>query len=219
MNLGLPKAKFTADQSAVLARLDADVAQQLAAKPKRLAHSRSVAQTAEGMAVLYGVDPFLAGAAGLLHDWEKAKDNDLLVARSRELGIDLGVDLELVKPLLHGMVAARELPALYPELPDEVWHAISVHTTGGATMSGLDMVLFVADGIEPLRPKTPGIQRTRDLVTKATPLEDVYWDSFVGGIVYVLQGGRYLYPGALATYNELAARRRAGKTTKDKESA
>ena len=118
----------------------------------------------------------------------------------------MGVDLELVAPLLHGIVAARELPARYPEVPPEVWRAVEVHTTAAAQMSPLDMVLFVADGIEPLRPKTPGIEASRALVGEAT-LPDLFWESFVGGIIYVLKGSRYLWPGTIDTYNRLAAAR------------
>lgn len=73
-------------------------------------------------------------------------------------------------------------------------------------MDQLDMVLFVADGVEPLRPKTPGIEESRELVGKAT-LPDLFWDSFVGGIIYVLKGSRYLWPGTIDTYNKLAATR------------
>lgn len=193
-------------ERALLGRIEADVARQLASKPRRLAHSRGVAACAERLASTYGVDPFLARAAGLLHDWDKATPEDELVRRSRELGIDWGVDPELVRPLLHGAVSARELPARYPELPREVWRAVEVHTTAAASMSPLDMVLFVADGIEPGRPAAPGIEATRALVGKA-PLADVFWNSFVGGIVYVLEGGRYLYPGTVDVYNALARER------------
>ena len=115
---------LSAAQRALLARMDDDLARQLAAKPRRLAHARSVAETAASLARTYGVDEFLARAAGLLHDWEKALGGREIVARARELGIDLGVDLELVSPLLHGIVAARTLPARYPELPAEVWRAV-----------------------------------------------------------------------------------------------
>jgi hypothetical protein len=41
----------------------------------------------------------------------------------------------------------------------------------------------------------------------AAPLDDVFWSSFVGGIVYVLEEGRYLYPGSIDIYNALAAGR------------
>lgn len=197
---------YDAAQAALIDRLERDVRAQLSERRKRLAHSLSVAATAESLAVTYGVDPFLARVAGTLHDWHKAYPDAELVGRARELGIDLGVDLDLVRPLLHGMVTARELPARYPELPDEVWHAIAVHTTAAADMSPLDEVLFVADGIEPLRPASPGIESSRALVGAAT-LDDLFWHSFVGGIVYVLEGGRYLYPGTIDVYNALLSKR------------
>lgn len=200
------KVRYTPEQEALLARLQRDVSDHLAKKPRRLAHSLSVAKTAERLAVTYGVDPFLARAAGTLHDWEKAASAGDQLAHARELGLDLGVDLELVHSLLHGIIAARVLPERYPELPPSVWRAIEVHTSAAADMSALDEVIFVADGIEPLRPSTPGIERTRSLVGKAS-LDDLFWESFVGGIVYVLRGGRYLYPGTIDVYNALAARR------------
>ena len=208
------KVRFTPEQEALLERMRGDLAIQLEKKPKRLAHSLSVARTAERLAVTYGVDPFLAHAAGILHDWEKARSTSNQLVRARELGIDLGVELELVHSLLHGMIAARTLPARYPELPPAVWHAIAVHTSACADMSPLDEVLFVADGIEPLRPDTPGIEHSRSLVGKA-PLDDLFWESFVGGITYVLEGGRYLYPGTIEVYNALAARR-ARRAAKEK---
>jgi HD superfamily phosphohydrolase YqeK len=101
------------------------------------------------------------------------------------------------------MVAARELPDRYPHLPQEVWHAIACHTSAAEDMSPLDMVVFVADGIEPLRRSSPGIAQTRSLVSEV-PLEDLFWNAFVGGIVYVLEGGRYLLPRTIEIYNSLA---------------
>ena len=204
--VGRPEVSYTPEQQVLLARITTDVSEHLAGKPRRLAHSLSVATTAERLAVTYGVDPFLARAAGLLHDWEKASSVSDQLAHARELGIDLGVELELVHSVLHGMIAARVLPERYPELPPSVWHAVAVHTSASADMCPLDEVLFVADGIEPLRPASPGIKRSRSLVGRV-PLDDIFWESFVGGIVYVLEGGRYLYPGTIGVYNALAARR------------
>lgn len=201
------KVTYSPKQQALLDKIEAAARAQLAPKPKRLAHSLSVAKTCEELALAYDVDPFCARAAGLLHDWDKVVPNEELVSRARALGIDMGVDLHLVEPLLHGIVAARELPALFPELPGEVWRAIEVHTTAATEMSPLDQALFVADGIEPLRPASPGIEAVRALAGRVS-LEEVFWASFVGGITYVLEGGRYLYPGTIDTYNSLAAARR-----------
>ena len=193
-------------QEVSLKRLEDDTRIQLAPKPRRLQHSLSVARTAEHLAVLYDVDPYLARAAGLLHDWDKVVSNEELILRAKHFGIDLGVPLEQVVPLLHGMVAARELPDRYPHLPVEVWHAIACHTSAAQDMGPLDMVLFVADGIEPLRRATEGISATRALVGHAS-LEDVYWNAFVGGIIYVLEGGRYLLPRTIEVYNSQARSR------------
>ena len=193
-------------QRLTLMRLESDTRTQLASKRHRLEHSLSVARTAEHLAVMYGVDPFLARAAGLLHDWDKAVSKDELILRAKRFGIDLGVPLETVEPLLHGMVAARELPEKYPHLPSEVWHAIACHTSAAEDMGPLDMVLFVADGIEPLRRDSDGIRKTRSLVGNVS-LEDLFWNAFVGGIVYVLEGGRYLYPHTIDIYNSLARSR------------
>ena len=194
-------------QTLTLTRIEADTRSQLASKPHRLNHSLSVARMAEHLGVMYDVDPYLAKLAGLLHDWYKVLPRDELIKRASRLGIDLGVPLQRVEPLLHGMVAARELPSRYPHIPQEVWHAIACHTSAAEDMGPLDMVLFVADGIEPLRRESPGIRATRQLVGKA-PLEDVFWNAFVGGIVYVLEGERYLLPRTIDIYNTIAQTRR-----------
>lgn len=201
--------------------LERDLAQRLAAKPRRLAHSRSVARTAEALASLYGADPFEARVAGILHDWDKALGGRELIERARELDVDLGTDLALVSPLLHGIMAARELPGRYPWLPAEVLRAIEVHTIGTADPTALDMVVFVADGIEPLRPASPGIEAVRSSVGKV-PLAELYWRSFAGGVAYVIETERYLWPGTIETYNALVLAREHGRapfTEKSKERA
>ena len=179
------------------------------AKPKRYLHSLSVASTAEQMALAYGVDPIKARVAGILHDWDKVLSPSEQMDLARELGVDLGVDLSLVQPLLHGMTAARHLPDRYPQLSDDIWQAIDRHTIGHADMSPLDMVVFVADGIEPIRRDVEAIHEVRELVDRRAPLGDVYWTSFYHGVSYVIDTERYLYPGTLDIYNELALRRRA----------
>lgn len=180
--------------------------EQLAPKPKRLAHSLSVGLTAERLAAIYGVEPYLARVAGILHDWEKVLPARESIARASGLGIELGVELALVEPLLHGMIAARELPERFPELPDDVWQAIDRHTLGNAHMSPLDMVVFVADGIEPLRKPADAIKRQRKLVGKAS-LSDLYWECFSDGVSYVIETRRYLYPGTLSIYNDIVLER------------
>lgn len=202
-----PAPAYDAEQLRSIMRYQDDLGTQLAKKRKRYLHSLSVGLTAERLAVHYGVDPYRARVAGILHDWSKALPVAELEGRASRLGVDLGVDYALVDPLLHGMVAARELPKRYPELPDEVWQAISRHTLGAADMSPLDMVLFVADGIEPRRGSVGVLDAQRALVA-ATSLDDLFWASFVDGVAYVINTRRYLYPGTLGIYNAIVLRRR-----------
>lgn len=208
LEVGAPT--YDAEGRALIEGLECDLrAHMESAKPKRYLHSLSVAHTAEQMALAYGVDPLQARVAGILHDWDKVLDADAQMELARTLGIDLGVPMELVQPLLHGMTAARHLPARYPALPPAVWQAIDRHTIGHADMTALDMVVFVADGIEPRRRDVPAIRAVRALVDARAPLEDVYWTSFFHGVSYVIDTERYLYPGTLDIYNQLVLRRRA----------
>ncbi|MDD5799431.1 MAG: bis(5'-nucleosyl)-tetraphosphatase (symmetrical) YqeK [Coriobacteriales bacterium] len=200
------EAHFLPQQEERLDQLREDVSRQLAPKPKRLSHSLGVAREATHLALLYGVDPYLACAAGLLHDWSKVVPHQELVSRAQQLGIQMGVDLHLVEPLLHGKVAALELPERYPWLDPAVFQAIDRHTTGHAHMSPLDEVVFVADGIEPGRPSSAGIQASRDLVGRVS-LDELYFQSFAGGVEYVIQTRRYLYPGTIDIYNSLVQAR------------
>ena len=98
-------------------------------------------------------------------------------------------------------------PRIYPDLPTSVWQAIDRHTIGHAQMTPLDMIVFVADGLEPIRRDVPAIHAVRELVDQRTSLDDVYWNSFYHGVSYVIETERYLYPGTLDIYNELALQR------------
>lgn len=199
----MPKKKpeYTKAQKKDLARYEADVSRQLASKPARLNHSLSVAYTAERMALYYGVEPYSARVAGMFHDWSKALPQEEQFSEAERLGLDFAVSLDLVKPLLHGSIAARVLPERYPELSQEIFQAIDRHTLGAADMTPLDMIIFVADGIEPLRKKNPVLDAQRKMLHKVS-LEELYWQSFSDGVSYVIDTRRYLYPGTLAIYNE-----------------
>ena len=86
-----------------------------------------------------------------MHDWDKVLADDELVARAIRYQVPIEGSPALATPLLHGPVAARELPELFPELPAGVFQAVARHTTAACDMTPLDMVVFVADAIEPGR--------------------------------------------------------------------
>ena len=197
---------YTPEQGAILAEAEEALSVQLADKPKRLAHSLSVARTAESLAITYGVDPFDARLAGTLHDWCKALPASEQERLCRERGISFDVDLSLVSPLLHGPLAATLLPERFGWVSPQVAQAIARHTIGAPNMTPLDMVVFIADYVEPLRPATPAIERSRALVGTA-PLAELCLDVAVGSISFVLETARYLYPATIDTYNSLVSSR------------
>ncbi|MBQ3387356.1 MAG: nicotinate (nicotinamide) nucleotide adenylyltransferase, partial [Eggerthellaceae bacterium] len=69
----------------------------------RYAHIIGVAETAKSLAKAYGVDEDKAYLAGLLHDWDKAYDDEGIRARADELGLAIREDVYWGSPqTLHG---------------------------------------------------------------------------------------------------------------------
>ncbi len=204
------------------------------------------------LARAYGVDEYLAALAGLTHDWDKVLDDHELLVRAAQYGVMVSGSPTLAVGLLHGPVAAHELPHIFEGIAPEVCQAVARHTVGACDMTPLDMVVFTADAIEPGRrgdyaerlregiaPEVcqavarhtvgacdmtpldmvvftadaiePGrrgdyAERLRAMVGEE-PLEELFFQTFSQGLMYVISGGRYLYPTAIDIYNAYAARR------------
>lgn len=204
---------FSGEELAALERIEELLRVRMKDARKRYRHSLGVSETACRLARAYEVDPFLATAAGLLHDWDKVLPDEELVSRAIRYHIDIAGSPALAAPLLHGPVAARELPELFGELPGSVFQAIARHTVGAPDMAPLDMVVFVADTIEPNR-RGDYADALRAQVGEVS-LTELFFACFTQGLVYVLQTGRYLYPTAIDIYNRYAlARPDAGAGTR-----
>ena len=131
---------------------------------KRYAHTLRVADAAERLAALHGLDPRKARLAALLHDAarEVGKEELLRIARERNLAVG---DPERESPnLLHGPVAAELARAELGVEDEEVLEAIRVHTLGEPGMGPLALALYVADKIEPGR-DYPSVERLRELAS------------------------------------------------------
>lgn len=195
----LPSMDFPADELAALARIEELLAVRMKDARKRHVHSLGVARTAYRLARTYGVPAFDAVAAGFLHDWDKVVPAEELVTRAIRYGVDVAGSPALAAPLLHGPVASRELPELFPELSPAVFQAIDRHTVAACDMTPLDMVVFVADAIEPGR--RGGYADDLRAMVGESALSELFFACFSQGLVYVIQTGRYLYPTALDIYN------------------
>ena len=131
---------------------------------KRYAHTLRVAETAERLAKLHGLDPERARLAGLLHDTAREVGKEELLRVAEEDGLPIG-DFERERPiLLHGPVAAKLAREDLRMEDGEILDAVRVHTTGEPGMVPLALALFVADKIEPGR-EQPGVEDLRELAS------------------------------------------------------
>jgi nicotinate-nucleotide adenylyltransferase len=158
---------------------------------KRYEHTLRVAETAEHLARLHGLDPKMARLAGLLHDTAREASKEELLRVAGEKGLHVG-DLERERPmLLHGPVAA-ELSRKDLEVKDaEVLDAVRAHTTGEQGMGSLALALYVADKIEPGRDQ-PGVETLRDLAPKS--LHRAAKAALADSISHNEQRGRPIHP-------------------------
>lgn len=176
-------------------------------KPKRFKHSLGVSDTAARMARVYGCDERLARLAGLLHDWDKGYDDAGIVERAHELGLAEEYSSYLDMPhLLHGPTASVALARAFPGLPDELLRAIRLHTTGDVGMTCLDMIIYVADAIEPAR-DYPGVDDLRAMVGVAD-IEELFLATFQHVLDNLVSRRKRIHPDTVCVWNHYAVRSR-----------
>ncbi|MBI9102796.1 MAG: bis(5'-nucleosyl)-tetraphosphatase (symmetrical) YqeK [Spirochaetales bacterium] len=119
---------------------------------KRFEHSVRVGRVCAKLARYYGEEPESAFLAGLLHDCGREIPVSELLKYVEEYQIECD-DFEMKKPvLLHGKVGAAILALYFPDLAESVFRAVRLHVRGGDVMGKLDMIVYIADFIEPGRP-------------------------------------------------------------------
>ena len=188
----------------------AELADRVSAK--RFEHSLGVSQAAEELARTYGVDAKKARIAGLLHDWDKGLDNEGARARVVELGMVDELDpwvVQCMPNVLHGKTAARALKRKFPQIPADVLQAIDRHTTAAEDMSPLDMVLYIADAVEPNR-QFGRIDELRSAVGRVS-LEELYFQTYEYWTFLLLERKKPLHPDTMRIWNSIALRRQAAK--------
>ena len=195
---------YTLEQQTLINQLESDLKSHMYDKnPKRFVHSISVGHCAETLAQVYGADMFSARVAGILHDWEKLLSDADTLELAERFRIQAEAPYQKIVGLLHGPLAAKTLPAIYPWLSNEIFSAIQKHTAGDRQMSKLDKILYVADLIEPLRPNFKAVEESRNVYLRGGSLDELYESAFCNVMMYVISSRRYLYPNSIALYNEM----------------
>lgn len=130
---------------------------------KRLVHSLLVAYTARELAARHGVNAEQAALASLLHDCAKCMPLSEMQQIARNSRLLLDKETMRNGNLLHGPVGAAIAEKEYGVTDLNVLSAIRCHTTGKIGMLPLDMIVFLADKIEPSRRGYPALEVVRRL--------------------------------------------------------
>jgi predicted HD superfamily hydrolase involved in NAD metabolism len=168
---------------------------------KAAKHCKRASATAAELAAAYGVDVEDARLAGLLHDWDRETSADVLLAEATQAGLDL-TDADRANPhLLHSRMGARAVHAAFPMLHADVIQAISRHTIGAPDMTPLDMVVYLADMMEPHR-DFEGVEQLRADVG-AVSLAELFALGYQLSVRYLVEARKRIHPDTVAVWNAL----------------
>ncbi len=163
---------------------------------RRYGHTLRVANTAEDLARIHGLDPGRARLAALLHDAAREMSPEEFLERARGWDLPVG-DPERGSPkLLHGPVAAELARRELGVGDEEVLEAVREHTTGRPGMGPLSLVLYVADKIEPAR-DYPSVENLRRLARE--DLRGAAAEALRRSIAHNEERGRPTHPASTET--------------------
>lgn len=174
---------------------------------KRYEHTLRVAETAAALSHRFQVPQDKAQLAAIFHDYAKYRspiEMKRWIEQSPELPKDL---LDYHPELWHGPVGSILMAREHGVEDKDIQSAVRYHTTGKAHMSDLELIIFVADYIEPGR-DFPGLDEVRDMAN--TDLVKTAWMVSGKTIGYLLEKGNPIYPDTFYAYNDLTKRINGG---------
>ncbi|MEA0555012.1 bis(5'-nucleosyl)-tetraphosphatase (symmetrical) YqeK [Lysinibacillus irui] len=169
---------------------------------KRYVHTIGVMETAISLAQKYGEDAKKAETAAILHDIAKYADIEWMEDIVREKKLDpklIGWGSEL----LHGPVGAYIAESEFGITDQEILNAIRFHTTGRASMSRLEKIIFVADMIEPNR-RFEGVDRLRKKAQKN--LDKAMSACVRHTLAFLIDTKQPIFPLSIECYNDMMNR-------------
>lgn len=164
---------------------------------ERFAHSLRVAELSKKLANQFGENEYKAELAGVLHDYAKYRSKEEMARwiLTTSLPKDL---LQYHHELWHGPVGALLVEKELGIQDKVIQEAVHYHTTGRAYMSKLEMIIFLADYMEPGR-KFPGVDKVREVAKKN--LEQACFMALTNTIQYLLGKQATIYPDTFQAYN------------------
>lgn len=170
----------------------------------RYEHTLRVVETARELALRFNGPLKEAELAAMLHDYAKQRPKEEL--RRWILKSSLPKDLlDYHHELWHAPVGSILIERELGITNISVQNAVRYHTTGRAKMSQLELIVFLADYIEPGR-NFPAVKEVRE---KAK--EDLVHASLLASrnsVMYLLKKNQAIYPDSFHVYNDLTERMR-----------
>lgn len=164
---------------------------------KRFAHTLCVAHTAVYLARVHHLDDRKAEIAALLHDCAKCMPMKKMQKICREHALTNDVTMIESGALLHAIAGAYQAASVYGIEDPDILRAISCHTTGKIGMTDLDMVVYLADKIEPTRNAYPALSKVRMLAPLSLPKAMLY--SIESTQAFVKSSSKPLHPQSIRT--------------------
>ncbi|HLR80600.1 MAG TPA: bis(5'-nucleosyl)-tetraphosphatase (symmetrical) YqeK [Bacillota bacterium] len=172
----------------------------------RYEHTLRVTDTALELAHLHHAPEAKVELAAIFHDYAKyrsLKEMKRWIQKSR-LPKDL---LHYHHELWHGPVGALLIERELGIDDHFIQQAIHYHTTGKAHMTTIEMIVFVADYIEPGR-DFPGLDEVRKIARE--DLVRAAWLISRNTIQFLLSKNSKIYPDTFHAYNDLTERIHGG---------
>ena len=172
----------------------------------RWQHTLSCMEYATDLAIRFGLDIPRIRLAALLHDL--FRDIDLSEAGEYAAKLGYAADAhELANPvLLHGPIAALWVEEHLHIEDAEILEAIRYHTTGAEGLRPLGVILYIADGLEPLRDFQAARRLRCDLVR--LPLQAAALMTLEHNLEYLTSRGIPISPKSSAWYRQLQCEER-----------
>ncbi len=193
------------DISYLIESIERDVVVQLS--DYRASHTISVAQTAKELALLHGEDPDKAYMAGLLHDIAKEYSDKEIVSYLKHRG--LPTDKYEAINLNHAMVSKIVAEEIYGIIDPKILTAIEHHTFGTVGMTKLEMIVSLADVIEPKRNFKGEFKELMDIVREKAKIDVI--DAYMYKLECLMKDferrGKKIEPDTINIYNDLKRRK------------
>lgn len=186
--------KFRMEVTNVLDRL------AMTLSSSRFRHVRRTVQLAGSLASRHHVDLRQAVLAAALHDCGKLRTYEVQRRALKRWKVTLDSFERKYPVLWHAPLGAMLAWRMYGIKDRAVRRAIRRHTTAAAGMTKLEMLVYLADALEPGR-RYPGVNHLRRLAGRS--LELAFREALRAKVVYVMAQGRPVHPRAWRVWNNL----------------